>query len=374
MQKTLIFSLIGSLLFSVSASAFETKATNALLLDADTGAVLFKKEADVPMPPASMSKLMTVYVVFEALKEGRLSLEDEFVVSENAWRTGGATSGGSTMFLKPGEKVKIKDLLRGIIIQSGNDACITVAENFAGSEAAFADVLNEKAKELGLTASSFKNATGLPDPNHRMSATDLAKLAQVLIQKYPEYYTIFSEKEFSHNGIKQDNRNPLLYRVSGADGLKTGHTIESGYGLTGSLKTADGRRLILVVNGLKSIRERDEESAKLAKYGLAGFKVLTLISKGKVVEKIPVWLGTEDFVEVVTDRELKLTLPLTKKEPKVMISYDTPVKAPVKKGDVLATLIIKDTDLNERVNLVATKDIEKAGYFKRVKQIISSWF
>ena len=317
MKKILIFPLMSALLFSVSAHAFETKATNALLLDGDTGSILFEKEADKPMPPASMSKLMTVYVVFEALKEGRLSMDDEFVVSENAWRTGGATSGGSTMFLNPGEKVKIKDLLRGIIIQSGNDACITVAENFAGSESAFAEILNEKAKEIGLTGSTFKNATGLPNPNHRMTAADLAKLAQVLIQKFPEYYSIFSEKEFTHNGIRQDNRNPLLYRVGGADGLKTGHTIESGYGLTGALKTTDGRRLILVVNGLKTIKERDEESSKLATYGMAGFKVITLISKDKIVEKIPVWLGAEDFVEVITDKEVKVTLPRSKKEPKV---------------------------------------------------------
>ena len=374
MKKILIFPFMSALLFSVSAQAFETKATNALLLDGDTGSVLFEKEADVPMPPASMSKLMTVYVVFEALKEGRLSMEDEFVVSENAWRTGGATSGGSTMFLNPGEKVKIKDLLRGIIIQSGNDACITVAENFAGSESAFAEILNEKAKEIGLTGSMFKNATGLPNPNHRMTARDLARLAQVLIQKFPEYYSIFSEKEFTYNGIRQDNRNPLLYRVGGADGLKTGHTIESGYGLTGALKTTDGRRLIVIVNGLKSIRERDEESSKLATYGMAGFKVITLISKDKLVEKIPVWLGTEDFVEVITEKEVKVTLPRSKKEPKVSIVYDTPVTAPIKKGDVLAHLVIKDENINTKVNLLATKDIEKAGYFKRVKQIILSWF
>ena len=374
MKQILIFPLMSALLFSVSAQAFETKATNALLLDADTGTVLFEKDADIPMPPASMSKLMTVYVLFEALKNGRLSMEDEFVVSENAWRIGGAASGGSTMFLNPGEKVKIKDLLRGIIIQSGNDACITVAENLAGSETAFAEILNEKAKELGLTGSSFKNATGLPDPQHRMTARDLAKLAQVLIQKFPEYYSIFSEKEFTYNGIKQDNRNPLLYRVGGADGLKTGHTIESGYGLTGALKTTDGRRLVVIVNGLKTIRERDSESAKLATYGMAGFKVTTLISADKIVEKIPVWLGAEDSVEVITEKEVKVTLPLSKKEPKVTIVYDTPVKAPIKKGDVLAHLIIKDENINEKVNLLAIKDIEKAGYFKRVKQIISSWF
>ncbi len=374
MKKTLLYSLAGTLLFSFNAVAFDTKATHALLMDADTGYVMFEKEADKPMPPASMSKLMTVYIVFDALKDGRLKLEDEFIVSENAWRTGGTLSGGSTMFLKPAEKVKVLDLLKGVIIQSGNDACITIAENLAGSESAFAELMNEKAKELGLTNSTFRNSTGLPDPEHKMSAKDLAKLAQILINNFPDYYYLFSEKSFKHNGITQGNRNPLLYKIPGADGLKTGHTKESGYGLTGSVVTVDGRRVILVVNGLESMKERDEESRRLATYGSAGFITSTLVAKDKVVDSIPVWLGKEDSVEVITEKEYKMTHARGKKTPHITISYNSPIVASVKKGDIIATLKIGEGETVETMNLLAAKDVEKAGYFKRLKQTIKSWF
>lgn len=374
MKKTLFYSLAGTLLFSLNAMAFETKATHALLMDADTGHIMFEKEADIPMPPASMSKLMTVYIVFDALKDGRLKLDDEFIVSENAWRTGGTLSGGSTMFLKPAEKVKVLDLLKGVIIQSGNDACITIAENLAGSESAFAELMNEKAKELGLNNSTFKNSTGLPDPEHKMSAKDLAMLAQLLINKFPEYYYLFSEKSFKHNGITQGNRNPLLYKIPGADGLKTGHTKESGYGLTGSVKSSDGRRVILVINGLESMQARDEESRRLATYGTAGFMTSTLVAKDKVVESIPVWLGTEDTVDAITEKEYKMTHARGKKTPKITISYNTPVVAPIKKGDIIATLKIGEGENQASMNLLAAKDIEKAGYFKRLKQTLKSWF
>lgn len=374
MKKTLLYSLAGTLLFSFNAVAFDTKATHALLMDADTGYVMFEKEADKPMPPASMSKLMTVYIVFDALKDGRLKLEDEFIVSENAWRTGGTLSGGSTMFLKPAEKVKVLDLLKGVIIQSGNDACITIAENLAGSESAFAELMNEKAKELGLTNSTFRNSTGLPDPEHKMSAKDLAKLAQILIKNFPDYYYLFSEKSFKHNGITQGNRNPLLYKIPGADGLKTGHTKESGYGLTGSVLSSDGRRVILVVNGLESMKERDEESRRLATYGSNGFITSTLVVKDKVVDTIPVWLGQEDGVDAVTEKEYKMTHAKGRKTPVIKISYNSPIVAPVKKGDIIATLKIGEGETVETMNLLAAKDVEKAGYFKRLKQTIKSWF
>lgn len=374
MKKTLLYSLAGTLLFSFNALAFDTKATHALLMDADTGYVMFEKEADKPMPPASMSKLMTVYIVFDALKDGRLKLEDEFIVSENAWRTGGTLSGGSTMFLKPAEKVKVLDLLKGVIIQSGNDACITIAENLAGSESAFAELMNEKAKELGLTNSTFRNSTGLPDPEHKMSAKDLAKLAQILIKNFPDYYYLFSEKSFKHNGITQGNRNPLLYKIPGADGLKTGHTKESGYGLTGSVLSSDGRRVILVINGLNSMKERDEESRRLATYGSNGFITSTLVVKDKVVDTIPVWLGQEDGVDAVTEKEYKMTHAKGRKTPVIKISYNSPIVAPVKKGDIIATLKIGEGETVETMNLLAAKDVEKAGYFKRLKQTIKSWF
>ena len=252
MKKSLLLG-IGILVFAWQAKAIETKAKYALLMDAKTGYIMFDKRSDEPMHPASMSKLMTSYLVEEALKSGQYTEDTEFTVSENAWRKGGAKTGGSTMFLKIGQKVKLIDLLKGINIQSGNDACIVVAEGMAGTEEAFASKMTQKAKKLGLTKSTFANATGIPDPNHLMSARDLALLSQHIINDFPEYYPIYSQKEFTYNGIKQGNRNPLLYSLQGADGLKTGHTQQSGYGLTATVKSPDGRRLILVVNGLPRI-------------------------------------------------------------------------------------------------------------------------
>ena len=374
MKKSFIFTLLGTVFFASQGYCFDTISKHALLMDAGTGYIMYEKEADVPMPPASMSKLMTIYLVFDALKEGRITLDTEFVVSEKAWKKGGASSGGSTMFLEPNAQVKVSDLIRGIAIQSGNDACITVAENLAGTEGAFVSLMNEKAKELGLTNSRFTNSTGLPSPNHRMSAKDLAKLAQVLVNEFPEYYGIFSEKEFTYNGIKQGNRNPLLYSVVGADGLKTGHTKEAGYGLTGSVRTPDGRHLILVVNGLDSEKSRSIEAKKLANYGGAGFATRQVVMHGAVGAEIPVWLGTVDTVEAVAETDYYVTQPTGRKLPSIKVVYDTPIKAPVKKGDVIASLEIENQDKVKKINLIAAKDVEKAGYFKRVKQIISSWF
>ena len=230
-----------SAMLASPAAALETKAKNVILMDYDTGEYLFAENAFVPVAPASMSKLMTVYVLFSKLKDGTLSLEDVFSVSENAWRTGGAASGSSTMFLPIGSKVTVENLIKGIIIQSGNDACIVAAENIAGSEEDFAELMNAKAKELGLKNSHFVNSTGLPHPDHRMSAEDLARLAQALIRDFPEYYSVFSQKSFTYNNILQGNRNPLLYSMPDADGLKTGHTAEAGFCLTASVKRGDRR-------------------------------------------------------------------------------------------------------------------------------------
>lgn len=376
MKKTLFLAVSGfCMLFStVSVYAYDSAATNALLMDASTGHIMFEKEADIPMPPASMSKLMTAYIIFENLKSGKITLEDEFIVSENAWKKGGAKSGGSTMFLSPNEKVKVKDLLRGIIVQSGNDACIVAAENLAGTEEAFASLMTEKAKELGLKNSTFKNATGLPDPEHKMSAKDLAKLAQILIQRFPEYYSIYSEKSFTYNGIKQGNRNPLLYTITGADGLKTGHTETSGYGLTGSVKTPEGRRLILVINGLKSMRERQSEAQKLMNWGLMGFENVLLIKKGQPIEKIPVWLGKQEEVEVVAANSFTATQPKgSKNMNNIKVVYDSPVMAPIQKGQKLGSLIIQSDSGEQFVDLIADQSVEKVGYFGKMKKIIFSW-
>ena len=266
---------------------FDTMASYAYLIDYDTGAVLMDKNADELMAPASMSKLMTAYILFEKIQKGQISLDDEFEVSVNAWKKGGEKSGSSTMFLKPNSKVKVHDLIRGIIIQSANDACITVAENIAGSEENFAAEMTLRAREIGLEKSTFANSTGWPDKNQMMTPKELALLSQKLITQFPEFYKIYSEKSFKYNGIKQENRNPLLYSMPDqADGLKTGHTTKSGYGLVGSAKSKDGnRRLILVVNGLKSMKERGSEAKKIMEWGLRNFDNYTLFENGKIVEE-----------------------------------------------------------------------------------------
>lgn len=375
MHKFLLLSVCGSLLLSLSAQAFETKAKYAYLIDAETGYVMYDKKADVAMAPASMSKLMTAYVLFDALKSGELTLEDEFKVSENAWRKGGAKSGSSTMFLEPGQMVKVKDLLRGIIVQSGNDACIVAAEGLSGSEDMFAHLMNQKAKDLGLTKSSFKNATGLPHPEHLMSAHDLAVLARAIIQQFPEYYSIYGEKEFTYNKIKQGNRNPLLYTMNGADGLKTGHTQASGYGLTGSAKTNDGRRLIMVLNGLKTMQARSDESQKLMGYGIAGFENLTLFTQKNSIEQMPVWYGKAESVSAVVDKDVIVTVARGQgKNIKADIKYTSPIQAPIHKGQKIGDLVVTMPDGQIiRTDLVSYQDIEKVGYFGKVKKFILSF-
>ena len=374
MRRYLLVSACISL-FSLSALGFETNAKYAYLIDAETGYVMYDKASDVAMAPASMSKLMTAYMVFDALKSGKITLEDEFSVSENAWRKGGVKSGSSTMFLEPGQKVKIKDLLRGIIVQSGNDACIVVAEGLAGSEEVFASLMTQKAKELGLKNSTFANATGLPHPSHLMSSKDLALLAQTIIRDFPEHYSIYSEKEFTYNKIKQGNRNPLLYSMDGADGLKTGHTEASGYGLTGSVKTPDGRRLIMVINGLKSMKERSTESQKLMGYGLASFENVVVFDKNTVVDEIPVWYGTAETVKVVPSQKALMTIERGKTSGVVSkVIYDSPIIAPITKGQKVGQLVIRTADNQTRtLDLLAQETVEKVGYFGKMKRIIASW-
>ena len=326
-------------------------------MDANTGAVLMEKAPDASMPPASMSKVMTVYLVFERLKDGRLSLDDTLEVSEKAWR-----KGGSKMFVEVGNKVRVEDLLRGVIVQSGNDACIVLAEGLAGTESAFAQLMTQKAEEIGMTGSHFTNSTGWPDPNHRMTARDLAILADRMIENFPDYYGYFSETEFTWNGIKQYNRNPLLGRVAGADGLKTGHTEEAGYGLTASAKRGD-RRLILVVNGLGSVRARAEESARLMEWGFREFDNYRLFGEGETVEHAAVWLGEADTVPLVSDGELVITLPKqARPKMKVKVVYDGPVPAPIEEGQEIARLEISAPDMQTlEYPLYAAEPVEKLG-------------
>ena len=360
----------------LSAPVFDTSATHAYLVDYDTGAVLLEKNADELMAPASMSKLMTVYILFEKIKNGQVNLDDTFEVSVNAWKKGGEKSGSSTMFLKPNSKVKVSDLIKGIIIQSGNDACITVAENIAGSEESFAEEMTLRAREIGLEKSTFKNATGWPNKEHLMTSKELALLAKKLISEFPEFYPIYSEKSFKYNGIKQDNRNPLLYSMPDqADGLKTGHTEKSGYALVGSAKSKDGkRRLIMVVNGLKSMKERNTETKKIMEWGLREFENYTLFKNGQVVTDIPVFLGMEESVPVVLQKDALITIHrLDKPKTNVTVTYDTEAKAPVKKGDVLASLnVILPDGKAYRFPLVAAKNVDKIGFLGKMKAAVFS--
>ena len=372
MKKLLLATTLLLSVFEARADIFTTPASHAYLMDAGTGTVLFEKQADEKMYPASMSKLMTAYLLFEALKKGQYTLDTEFLVSDNAWKKGGAKTGGSTMFLTPKQFVKIRDLLRGIIVQSGNDACIVVAEGMAGSEETFAQMMSVKAKQLGLQNSSFRNATGLPNPDHVMTARDLALLAQHIINDFPEYYSIYSEKEFTYNNIKQENRNPLLGQIPGADGLKTGHTSEAGYGLTGSVKTDDGRRLIMVISGLKSNAERSKEAKKMMTWGITNFENVALLTPEQSITKIPVWLGEKVTLDAVPEQELVYTMNKWENTPlKSVVRFKSPVLAPVRKGQLLGEIVT--TLPNNKIvktNLVAKEDVAKLGYFSKIKTLL----
>ena len=349
------------------ARAMESIAEHAILLDMNTGSVLFEKAAEEPMHPASMSKLMTLFVLFEHLREGSLSLDDSLTVSENAWRKGGTLSGSSTMFLDPGSRVRIEDLIRGITVQSGNDACIVVAEGLAGSEEAYAAEMTRRAADLGLTGSTFRNATGWPDDNHLMTARDLARIAQLTIQNYPQYYHYYSERTFTYNGIRQGNRNPLLYRNIGADGLKTGHTNASGYGLTGSA-VRDNRRLILVLNGLPSVKARSQESERLIEWGFREFNNYAMFRAGDAVADAEIWLGTKETIPLLIERDLIVTQPRkSRTDMKVFVRYDGPIPAPLKAGTPVATLVITapNTDPIE-VPLLAGADVDQLGLIGRL--------
>jgi len=361
--------LLGAVLWlaAAPAQAIETAARQALVVDFDTGAVLLEKEADTLMPPASMSKLMTLLMVYERLRNRSLSLDDILPVSENAWKKGGAKSGGSTMFLNPGDKVRVEDLIRGIAIQSGNDACIVVAEGLSGSEEAFARAMTARARELGLRNSTFRNSTGWPDPQHLTTAHDLAALAKYIIQTYPEYYHYDSEKYFTYNGIRQGNRNPLIYRDLGADGLKTGHTEESGYGLTASA-IRNGRRLIMVLNGLPSLKARATESETLIEWGFREYDNYALLKGGEKVVDAEVWLGKEKSVPLVVKDPLTITLPRkSRPDMKVTVVYDGPIPAPIAADAPIAKLVVTAPDIKPiEIPLVAGVEVEQLGLFGRL--------
>lgn len=345
-----------------SAQAIETNAREAFIMDFDTGAVLLDKEGDTLTEPASMTKMMTVHMLFKYLKDGRVSMDDTFHVSEKAWR-----KGGSKMFVEVNSNVSVSDLLHGIIVQSGNDAAIVVAEGLSGTEEAFAEAMTQEARNIGMTKSVFKNATGWPAEGHLVTVRDLAVLARDTIRNFPELYELYSVKEFTYNGIRQPNRNPLLGTSAGVDGLKTGHTEAAGYGLTASAER-DGRRLIIVVNGLGSVRERRTESQKLLDWGFREFDNYDLFADGETVSSANVWLGSETKVDLVADKEVLLTLPRSaSRDMKVSVVYDGPIPAPITQGDQIATLKVEvpDQDVIE-FPLYAAHDVGRLGFVGRI--------
>ncbi|MAB15360.1 D-alanyl-D-alanine carboxypeptidase family protein [Parvibaculum sp.] len=370
---TLCCALFALVLVAAPARAFETSAKYAVLMDYQTGAVLWEKDADTRMHPASMSKLMTLEMLFHALKDGTVKLDDKFTVSEHAWKAGGAASGSSTMFAKVGSKIPVRDLIQGIIVQSGNDACITVAEALKGSESAFAAAATERAKEIGLKNSSFANATGWPNPDHMMTAHDLARLARHIIKDYPEYYHYFAEKVFTWNGITQHNRNPALYLDKTVDGLKTGHTEQSGYGLVVSAKR-DGERLIAVLNGMPSQKARAEEGIRVIDWGFRSFKHYKLFAANTPVENAPVFQGNYAKVPLVSTDDIDVIMsPEQRRKMTVKAVYSTPIAAPVKAGQRLGTLRVEAPGLPTReFPLVAGADVGRLGIFGRAMDSLKS--
>ena len=321
-----------------SSEGYQTAAAHAILIEAGSGSVLFEKAADDLIPPASLSKLMTQEVVFNLIKQARLKATDEFIVSTNAWRRGGAPSHTSSMFIPIHSKVSVDDLLHGAIIQSANDACIALAEGISGNESSFAELMTKRARELGLTKSTFGNSTGLPDPRQLMTARELAKLARHIVESYPDYYKYYSEREFTWNKIQQFNRNPLLTMNIGADGLKTGFTKEAGYGLVGSA-VQNGLRLIVVVNGLRSEKERADEAKKMLEWGFHNFQSGLLFAEDQEIAQAKLYGGTKGHVPLTARKEVRLMVPRGSRDKIIArVVYSGPVPAPVQQGQKIGTL------------------------------------
>jgi len=346
---------------------FTTRAKQAVLMEAETGAILYQSNADALVPPASMSKLMTLAVVFKNLKNGPLKLEDEFAASENAWRKGGAPSGTAAMFVPINVKATVAELIQGVTVQSGNDAAMVLAEGVAGSETAFTQLMQEEAKRIGLKKSQFRNSSGLYHPDHLMTARDLAILARYLIREYPDRYPYFSQKEFFYRKHKFYNRNPLLNIVPGIDGMKTGYVKESGYGMVASA-VQEGRRLIAVVGGLETENDRRDEARKLLEWGFRGFAEFKIFGEGEIVGTARVWGGDHMFVPLSGKGELKVLLPRSAVNQRLRaeLGYMSPLKAPLVNGDAVATQSVTSASgaMNE-VPLRAAEDVGKGGMMRR---------
>ncbi len=363
---TLILLLVASV-----AQAFDTRASAAWVYDVTTKTVLMDKNADTPLPPASMSKLMTINMLFEALRDGRVTMDTEFPVSSRA-----REMGGSTMFLQESDRPTVNDLIHGMIVNSGNDACVVVAEGLAGTEEAFAQQMTQRAKALGMQHSTYKNASGWPAPGHEMSMRDLGILANRLITEFPEYYPIFAETTFNYKDrapANANNRNPLLALGVGADGLKTGHTSEAGYGLVGSAAQGN-RRVIFVITGLASEKDRAEEAERIVSWAFRQFAEKTLVRAGQRIAEAPVWLGAADAVGLVTAQDVKLLVPaLVQEGTSAEAIYTGPLRAPLTAGTEVGALVIHIPDLPDaRVPLVVEADVAAGGFGKRLGAAVNA--
>ena len=343
------------------------KSPQAILMDADSGSVLYQRNADELAPPASMSKLMLLLMMFLALRSGELKLEDEFLMSEHAWRTGGAPSRTPAMFVPLGKTAKVEELIKGIIVQSANDASISVAENMKGSEALFAEAMTAEARRLGLKKSTFRNATGFHHPEHLMTVREIAVLARIIIKQFPEYYPLFAQRELAYRSHKFHNRNPLLGLVAGVDGLKTGYIKEGGYGIVASAKQ-DNRRLILAINGAGTAEERRDDARRLLEWGFRNFSEAKLFEAGEVVGHARVWGGERMYMPLVGENGVSVVLPRFPNNPKITarIFYRGPLMPPIKKGDQVAILrVTTATEATSEVPLFAAEDVGKAGFVRR---------
>jgi len=371
MFKLFLFFLIFVLSFgNISHANFDVKAKTAIIQDYNSGEILYEKEADLSIYPASMTKIMTSIIAFDLIKSGDLSMDEKFIISEKAWRL--STSGYSSMFIMVGDQVSVENLLRGIIVASGNDACIALAEGIAGTEEEFAILMTAKAKELGMENTNFTNSSGINHPDNYSTVRDILIMSRYLIKEHPEYYRIFAEKEFTWDRtggdpITQGNRNPLLYKNLGADGIKTGYLAVEKYSLASSINR-NGRRLIAVGSGFDSKNSRSRESTKMLTYGLTNFDLVKIAEANKTFDKIDVWLGKDKNVEVYTSEDVYKTIKKAKKKLlKVSVKYDGPVEAPIKKDQKIAKLrVVYDKELVGEYDLLASKEVKKVNFFSRL--------
>ena len=369
-KKLNLIILIFILFASKSFANFDVKAKTAIIQDYHSGEILFEKEADLSIYPASMTKIMTSIIAFDLIKSGDLSMDEKFIISEKAWRL--STSGYSSMFIMVGDEVSVENLLKGIIIASGNDACIALAEGIAGTEEEFAILMTAKAKELGMENTNFSNSSGINHPDNNSTVRDIMIMSRYLIKEHPEFYKMFAEKEFTWDRtggdpITQGNRNPLLYKNLGADGIKTGYLAVEKYSLASSIER-NGRRLIAVGSGFNSKNSRSKESTKMLTYGLTNFDLVKITEANKPFQKIDVWLGKEDTVDVYTNEDIYKTIKKAKKKLlKVSVNYDGPVEAPINKDQKVATLkVVYDQELVGEYDLLALKEIKKVNFFSRL--------